>query len=133
ACVAPDTIRRFPCESRAQLQTLPRTRPQTFNDLVVEVAIIRPGPSQGNAVHPYIRRKQGREPVTYAHPLLEPILKDTLGVILYQEQIIEIAMYVAGMRAGRADGFRRARTRHLNPVEMSSLEYEFITGCLAND
>src|SRR2546426_1068145 len=132
-CSQADTIGVFQIESRAQMQTLPRTRPRTFNDLVVEVAIIRPGPIQGNAVHPYIRRKQGQEPVTYAHPLLEPILKDTLGVILYQEQIIEIAMYVAGMRPGRADGFRRAMTRHLNRVEMSSLEDEFISGCLANE
>ncbi len=131
-CSAADTIGVFQIESRAQMQTLPRTRPQSFNDLVVEVAIIRPGPIQGNAVHPYIRRKQGREPVTYAHPLLEPVLKDTLGVILYQEQIIEIAMHVAGMRPSAADGFRRAMTRHLNRVEMSSLEDEFIAGCLAN-
>ena len=132
-CGEADTIGVFQIESRAQMQTLPRTRPKTFNDLVVEVAIIRRGPIQGNAVHPYIRRKQGREEVTYAHPLLEPILKDTLGVILYQEQIIEIAMYVAGMKPGRADGFRRAMTRHLNRVEMSSLEDEFIGGCLANE
>jgi error-prone DNA polymerase len=131
-CSEADTIGVFQIESRAQMQTLPRTRPQTFNDLVVEVAIIRPGPIQGNAVHPYIRRKQGREPVTYANPLLEPILRDTLGVILYQEQIIEIAMHVAGMKPGRADGFRRAMTRHLNRVEMSSLEAEFVSGCLAN-
>jgi len=131
-CSAADTIGVFQIESRAQMQTLPRTRPQTFNDLVVEVAIIRPGPIQGNAVHPYIRRKQGREQVTYAHPLLEPILKDTLGVILYQEQIIEIAMYVAGMTPSGADGFRRAMTRHLNRVEMSSLEGDFISGCLGN-
>jgi len=131
-CGAADTIGVFQIESRAQMQTLPRTRPQSFNDLVVEVAIIRPGPIQGNAVHPYIRRKQGREPVTYAHPLLEPILKDTLGVILYQEQIIEIAMYVAGMTPSGADGFRRAMTRHLNRVEMSSLEGDFINGCLGN-
>ena len=131
-CGEADTIGVFQIESRAQMQTLPRTRPQTFNDLVVEVAIIRPGPIQGNAVHPYIRRKQGREPVTYAHPLLEPILKDTLGVILYQEQIIEIAMHVAGMTPSGADGFRRAMTRHLNHVEMSSLEGDFISGCLAN-
>jgi len=131
-CGEADTIGVFQIESRAQMQTLPRTRPKTFNDLVVEVAIIRPGPIQGNAVHPYINRKQGREPVTYAHPLLEPILKDTLGVILYQEQIIEIAMFVAGMRPSVADGFRRAMTRHLNRVEMSSLEDGFITGCLAN-
>ncbi|HKW06044.1 MAG TPA: error-prone DNA polymerase [Candidatus Dormibacteraeota bacterium] len=131
-CSAADTIGVFQIESRAQMQTLPRTRPKDFNDLVVEVAIIRPGPIQGNAVHPYIRRKQGREVVTYAHPLLEPILKDTLGVILYQEQIIEIAMHVAGMPPARADGFRRAMTRHLNRVEMSSLEDEFVDGCLAN-
>jgi error-prone DNA polymerase len=132
-CSAADTIGVFQIESRAQMQTLPRTRPNSFNDLVVEVAIIRPGPIQGNAVHPYIRRKQGREEVTYAHPLLEPILKDTLGVILYQEQIIEIAMHVAGMTPSQADGFRRAMTRHLNRVEMSSLEGDFISGCLAND
>src|SRR5487761_688257 len=131
-CSAADTIGVFQIESRAQMQTLPRTRPDTFNDLVVEVAIIRPGPIQGNAVHPYIRRNQGREVVTYAHPLLEPILKDTLGVILYQEQIIEIAMHVAGMTPSGADGFRRAMTRHLNHVEMSSLEGVFIEGCLAN-
>src|SRR5919204_978792 len=91
-CGEADTIGVFQIKSRTQMQTLPRTRPKDFNDLVVEVAIIRPGPIQGNAVHPYIRRKQGREVVTYPHPLLEPILKDTLGVILYQEQIIEIAM-----------------------------------------
>jgi error-prone DNA polymerase len=131
-CSAADTIGVFQIESRAQMQTLPRTRPNSFNDLVVEVAIIRPGPIQGNAVHPYIRRKQGREEVTYAHPLLEKVLKDTLGVILYQEQIIEIAMRVAGMTSSGADGFRRAMTRHLNHVEMSSLEGSFIEGCLAN-
>jgi len=130
-CSAADTIGVFQIESRAQMQTLPRTRPNTFNDLVVEVAIIRPGPIQGNAVHPYIRRKQGREEVAYAHPLLEPILKDTLGVILYQEQILEIAMSVAGMTPSQADGFRRAMTRHLNRVEMGSLEGDFIQGCLA--
>jgi len=122
----------FQIESRAQMQTLPRTRPNSFNDLVVEVAIIRPGPIQGNAVHPYINRKQGREPVTYPHPLLERVLEDTLGVILYQEQIIEIAMTVGGMTPSGADGFRRAMTRHLNHVEMSSLEGVFIEGCLAN-
>jgi error-prone DNA polymerase len=132
-CSEADTIGVFQIESRAQMMTLPRTRPDTFNDLVVEVAIIRPGPIQGNAVHPYIRRKQGREPVTYAHPLLEPILRDTLGVILYQEQIIEIAMAVAGMTPVQSDGFRRAMTRHLNRVEMSSLKEGFLRGCLAND
>src|SRR2546421_7522155 len=131
-CSAADTIGVFQIESRAQMMTLPRIQPSTFNDLVVEVAIIRPGPIQGNAVHPYIRRKQGREPVTYAHPRLEPILRDTLGVILYQEQIIEIAMYVAGMRPDRPAGFRRPITPHLNRVEMSSLKEGFVKGCLSN-
>src|SRR5258706_10333206 len=125
-CGEADTIGVFQIESRAQMQTLPRTRPKTFNDLVVEAAIIRPGPIHGDAVHPYINRKQGREPVTYAPPLLDPPLKDTPGVILYPEQIIEIAMHVAGMTPSGADGFRRAMTRHLNRVEMSSLEDEFI-------
>ena len=129
-CGAADTIGVFQIESRAQMMTLPRTRPETFNDLVVEVAIIRPGPIQGNAVHPYIRRKQGREKVEYEHPLLEPILQDTLGVILYQEQIIEIAMNVAGMPASGADRFRRAMTRPLPRSELASLEEDFIAGCL---
>ncbi|MGB2940490.1 MAG: hypothetical protein WBD38_09375, partial [Candidatus Dormiibacterota bacterium] len=91
-----DTVGVFQIESRAQMSTLPRTRPDKFSDLVVEVAIIRPGPIQGNAVNPYIRRRQGREPVTYPHPKLEPILKDSLGVILFQEQILEIAMVLGG-------------------------------------
>jgi error-prone DNA polymerase len=132
-CGEADTIGVFQIESRAQMQTLPRTRPREFNDLVVEVAIIRPGPIQGNAVHPYIRRKQGREEVTYAHPLLKPILRDTLGVILYQEQILEICIAVAGMTAGSADRFRRAMNRHRSRIEMASLHDGFIEGCLRND
>ena len=132
-CAAADTIGVFQIESRAQMMTLPRTRPETFNDLVVEVAIIRPGPIQGNAVHPYIRRKQGREPVTYAHPSLEPILKDTLGVILYQEQILEIAITVAGMTPGEADRFRRAMNKAPGSGHaMSLLRDDFVAGCLAH-
>ena len=80
---AADTVGVFQVESRAQMQTLPKSRPASLDDLVVEVAIIRPGPIQGNAVHPYLRRKQGLEPVTYLHPSLESALHDTLGVILY--------------------------------------------------
>jgi error-prone DNA polymerase len=128
-CSAADTIGVFQIESRAQMMTLPRIRPKEFNDLVVEVAIIRPGPIQGNAVHPYIRRKQGREDPHYEHPLLRPVLEDTLGVILYQEQIIDIAMNVAGMSAPDADRFRRAMTRHLPPVELEALERDFVKGC----
>jgi len=128
-CARADTVGVFQIESRAQQQTLPRARPREFNDLVVEVAIIRPGPIQGHAVHPYLRRRQGREPVTYLHPLLEPILRDTLGVILYQEQIMEIAMQVAGFSAGQADRFRRAMNRHRSRVEMALLEQDFLRGC----
>jgi error-prone DNA polymerase len=90
------------------MQTLPKSRPANLDDLVVEVAIIRPGPIQGNAVHPYLRRRQGLEPVSYLHPSLEPVLRETLGVILYQEQVMQIAISVAGFSAGESDGFRRA-------------------------
>ena len=128
-CARADTIGVFQVESRAQQQTLPRSQPREFNDLVVAVAIIRPGPIQGHAVHPYLRRRQGREPVTYLHPLLEPILRDTLGVILYQEQIMEVAMGVAGFSAGQADRFRRAMNRHRSRVEMASLAQDFLDGC----
>ena len=117
---AADTVGVFQVESRAQMQTLPKSRPQSLDDLVVEVAIIRPGPIQGNAVHPFLRRKQGLEPVTYLHPSLEPILKDSMGVILYQEQVMRIAIEVGGLHrrpsrtgsGGRwARGARAARWR----------------------
>ena len=98
---AADTVGVFQVESRAQMQTLPKSRPQSLDDLVVEVAIIRPGPIQGNAVHPFLRRKQGLEPVTYLHPSLEPVLKDSMGVILYQEQVMRIAIEVGWLLAGR--------------------------------
>ncbi len=98
---AADTVGVFQVESRAQMQTLPKSRPASLDDLVVEVAIIRPGPIQGNAVHPYLRRKQGLEPVTYLHPSLEPVLRDSLGVILYQEQVMRVAIEVAGFTPGR--------------------------------
>jgi len=124
-----DTVGVFQIESRAQMATLPRTRPDKFSDLVVEVAIIRPGPIQGNAVNPYIRRRQGREPVTYAHPRLEPILRDTLGVILFQEQILEIAMGLGGYTPAQADGFRRAMDRHRSSVEMEALRGDFLRAC----
>jgi len=126
----PDTIGLFQIESRAQLQSLYQSQPREFNDLIVQVAIIRPGPIQGNAVNPYLRRRQGLEPVTYAHPSLEPILAETRGVILYQEQILRIVMEVAGYTAGEADGFRRAMNRHRSRVEMESLHGEFIRRCM---
>ncbi len=106
-----DTVGVFQIESRAQMQTLPRTRPRNLDDLTVEVAIIRPGPIVGGAVNPYIKRSQGRESVSYDHPSLEPYLEETLGVILFQEQVIQVAMAITGITAGQADQFRRAMSR----------------------
>ncbi|MCB9677024.1 MAG: error-prone DNA polymerase [Alphaproteobacteria bacterium] len=103
-----DTVGVFQIESRAQMSMLPRLKPRTFYDLVVEVAIVRPGPIQGGMVHPYLRRRIGEEPVTYPHPLLEPILERTLGVPLFQEQVMAMAAAVGGFSAGEADQLRRA-------------------------
>ena len=111
---ASDTIGLFQIESRAQMQSLPRLRPRCFYDLVVQVALIRPGPIQGEMVHPYIRRRRGQEPVTYLHPDLEPVLARTLGVPLFQEQGMKVAVVMAGFTPGQADrlrklmGFKRA-------------------------
>jgi error-prone DNA polymerase len=128
---AADTVGVFQVESRAQMQTLPKSRPNCLDDLVVEVAIIRPGPIQGNAVHPYLRRKQGLEPVTYLHPSLAPILADSLGVILYQEQVMRIAIDVAGFSAADSDGFRRAMGTWRSSREMEKLHARFVDGCVA--
>ncbi len=103
-----DSIGVFQVESRAQMATLPRLRPRRFYDLVVEVALIRPGPIQGGSVHPYIRRRNGKEPVTYLHPLLEPALRKTLGIPLFQEQLMQMAIDVAGFTPGEADQLRQA-------------------------
>jgi error-prone DNA polymerase len=127
---AADTVGVFQVESRAQMQTLPKSRPQNLDDLVVEVAIIRPGPIQGNAVHPFLRRKQGLEPVTYLHPSLEPVLKDSMGVILYQEQVMRIAIEVAGFSPAESDGFRRAMGTWRSTREMEKLHQQFHDGCL---
>ncbi len=103
-----DTIGVFQVESRAQMATLPRLRPERFYDLVVQVAIIRPGPIVGDMVHPYLRRRAGREEPTVPHPALEPILKRTLGVPLFQEQLLRMAMATAGFTGGEAEELRRA-------------------------
>lgn len=103
-----DTIGVFQIESRAQMSTLPRVKPRCFYDLVIEVALIRPGPIQGGIVHPFLRRRAGREPVTYPHPSLEPILARTLGVPLFQEQLMKTAVVAAGFTASEADRLRRA-------------------------
>ena len=103
-----DTVGTFQIESRAQMATLPRLKPEKFYDLVVEIAIIRPGPIVGQMVHPYLNRRAGREPIEYPHPSLEPILKRTLGIPLFQEQLLRIAMTAAGFSGGEAEELRRA-------------------------
>ncbi len=125
-----DTIGLFQIKSRAQQQSLWQSQPRCFNDLIVQVAIIRPGPIQGDAVNPYLRRRQGLEPVTYLHPKLEPILAETRGVILYQEQILRIVMEIAAYTAAEADRFRRAMSRHRSRVEMEELRDGFIRRCV---
>ncbi len=103
-----DTIGVFQIESRAQMSMLPRLKPKTFYDLVIEIAIVRPGPIQGQMVHPYLRRRQAREPVSYPGPGVKRVLERTLGIPIFQEQVIELAMVAAGFSAGEADGLRRA-------------------------
>nr|MBA2632042.1 PHP domain-containing protein [Chloroflexota bacterium] len=127
---AADTVGMFQIESRAQMQSLPKARPERFEDLVVQVAIIRPGPVQGNAVHPYLRRRAGEEPVTYAHPSLRPILEDTLGVILYQEQVMQVAIEVCGYSAVEADIFRKAMGSHRSHAKMQAERGRFVGGAM---
>ena len=128
-----DTVGVFQIESRAQMATLPRTQPRTFYDIVTEVAIIRPGPIQGQMVNPFIRRRQGKEEVTYLHPCLEPILKKTEGVVLFQEQVIRVAMVAAGFRPGEADLLRRAMGGHRSHDKMAALRERFVAGCVATN
>ncbi|HEU4760023.1 MAG TPA: DNA polymerase III subunit alpha, partial [Dehalococcoidia bacterium] len=127
-----DTMGVFQIESRAQMQTLPRVRPRSLDDLTVEVAIIRPGPIVGGAVNPYINRRLGKEPVTFDHPALEPVLGETLGVILYQEQVLQVAMALAGFSAGQAESLRRAMSRKRSHEAIAKLKEQFLQGCLQN-
>jgi error-prone DNA polymerase len=129
---AADTIGVFQVESRAQMNTLPRLKPRCFYDLVVEVALIRPGPIQGEMVHPYLRRKNGEEPVTYPHPSLEPILKRTLGVPLFQEQGMQVAIAAAGFTGGQADQLRRAMGHKRSHERMAAICEQMIEGMKAN-
>jgi len=129
---AADTVGVFQVESRAQMATLPRLKPTHFYDLVVEVAIIRPGPIVGNMVHPYLRRRAGIEPVIYAHPNLEPILSRTLGVPLFQEQLLRMAMAVANFTGGEAEDLRRAMGMKRSQKKMAVLEVKLRAGMTAN-
>jgi error-prone DNA polymerase len=127
-----DTIGCFQVESRAQSQMLLRLRPQCFEDIIIEVALVRPGPIQGNMVHPYLRRRQGLEPVSYAHPALESALSETLGVIIFQEQVIRTAIAVAGFHPAEADQLRRAMSRSRSEEAMAALYESFMAGARAN-
>ena len=123
-----DTVGVFQIESRAQMATLPRLRPDHFYDLVVEVAIIRPGPIIGKMVHPYLNRRAGREPVEYPHPSLEPILRRTLGVPLFQEQLLRLAMTAAGFSGGEAEELRRAMGFKRSRERMQKIEAKLRRG-----
>lgn len=126
-----DTVGVFQVESRAQMATLPRMQPTHFYDLVVEVALIRPGPIVGEMVHPYLNRRAGREPVVPLHPLLEPVLKRTLGVPLFQEQLLRMAMVVAGFTGGQAEELRRAMGFKRSERRMQQIEVQLRAGMAA--
>ncbi|HKG27464.1 MAG TPA: hypothetical protein VKB09_17565, partial [Thermomicrobiales bacterium] len=131
-----DTVGVFQIESRAQIQMLPRTRPQTLDDLAVQVAIVRPGPIIGGAVTPYVEHRQQERtsflPIRphYDHPCLIPVLAETHGVVLYQEQVLQVAMAYAGFTPGEAEGFRRAMSRKRSQEAMAALKEKFIAGAL---
>ncbi|PYS36549.1 MAG: error-prone DNA polymerase, partial [Acidobacteria bacterium] len=127
-----DTVGMFQIESRAQMSCLPRMRPEKFYDIVVQVAIIRPGPIVGNMVHPYLKRRQGREPVKYPHPALESVLARTLGVPLFQEQLLRMAMLTAGFSGGEAEELRRAFGFKRSERRMKEVEVKLREGMNKN-
>jgi error-prone DNA polymerase len=127
-----DTVGMFQVESRAQMSALPRNHPEGFYDVVVQVAIIRPGPIVGKMMNPYMKRRQGKEAVTYAHPLLEPVLKRTLGVPLFQEQLIRMSMIVANFSGGEAEELRRAMGMRRSRARMRELETKLRRGMIDN-
>ena len=134
---AAETTGVFQIESRAQMQMLPRTQPRNLDDITVQVALVRPGPIQGGAIHPYIeRRKALREDpgfqVPYPHPLLEPVLEETLGTIVFQEQVIEVAMALSGFSSSEAEGLRRAMSRKRSEAEIEKHHQRFVEGATAN-
>src|SRR5262249_20155373 len=130
-----ETTGVFQIESRAQMQMLPRTLPKDLDDQTVQVALVRPGPIQGGAVHPYIeRRKRLREDPAYEgpyeHPSLEPVLRDTLGAIVFQDQVLEVAIALAGFSVGEAEGLRRAMSRKRSEAAMQRYRERFIEGAV---
>ena len=124
------TLGCFQIESQGQLHLLGQNQPDTFDDLVTEIALFRPGPLQGNMVNPFVRRRRGEEPVEYDHPDLEPVLSDTFGVILFQEQVLEVAHHFAGMPLDEADEFRRLMSKFRDPGEMEGMRGRFVAGAV---
>jgi error-prone DNA polymerase len=127
-----ETIGVFQVESPGQRNLLGRSQPEDFEDLIVEISLFRPGPVQGDMVTPYLRRRLGEEPITYPHPSLEPVLRATRGVLVYQEQVLQIAHVLAGFTPGEADQLRRAMTHDRSSKQMLDLRQSFIEGCLRN-
>ncbi len=123
-----DTLGVFQVESRAQAQMLPKLKPRCFNDLIIAISLIRPGPVQGNMVRPFLRRRAGLEPVTYLHPLLEPALAETLGVILFQEQVLKVARDLAGFSAGQGELLRRALGAKEAETAIRQFQADFLAG-----
>lgn len=129
---AADTVGVFQVESHAQMQVLPHLKPEIFNDLIVSISLIRPGPVQGDMVHPYLRRRDGTEPVTYLHSLLEPALRETLGVVLFQEQVLKVARDAAGFTPGQGELLRRALGSKNPEAAIARFRTPFIEGAAAN-
>jgi error-prone DNA polymerase len=125
-----DSIGVFQIESRAQMTMLPRLKPACFYDLVIEIAIVRPGPIQGDMVHPYLRRRQGLEAVTYPDDAVKSVLERTLGVPIFQEQVIRLAMVAAGFTGGEADQLRRAITNWGRNSKLLTFEQKLTEGML---
>jgi error-prone DNA polymerase len=126
-----DTIGVFQVESRAQQQVLPRLQPRHFNDLIVSISLIRPGPVQGNMVHPYLRRRLGQEPIQYPHPLMQEALEETLGVVLFQEQVLKVARDLAGFSGGQGELLRRALGAKRAVEEIEHFHNAFLEGAQA--
>lgn len=127
-----DTVGVFQIESRAQMSMLPRLKPRNFYDLVIEVAIVRPGPIQGGMVHPYLRRRNGEERITFPNAALEKVLRKTLGVPLFQEQAMRLAIVAAGFTPGEADQLRRAMGAWRRRGKIDALRNKLVGGMMAN-
>ena len=125
-----DTVGLFQVESPGQRGLLGRLQPRDFADLMVEISLFRPGPMRADMITPYLARRRGEEPVSFPHPVLEPVLKETLGVVVFQEQVLRIAHHLAGLSYGQADGLRRAMSHKRSPEEMNSMRSSFVGSCL---